>query len=108
MVAFYEDWVHKYPIILSRTGLPKTTGKAGSCCANVWAIRCRLSATILLVTNVERGSRGSTESGEPDPDQIEQIGSLTETLAAIEMAKRAAWPAVVSTVVARRKAHHDC
>jgi enolase len=97
MVEFYVDWIAKYPIISIEDGLFEDdwdgwetfTDKAGS--------DVQIVGDDLFVTNVERLSRGIDEGvANSILVKLNQIGSLTETLATIEMAKRASYTAVVS------------
>jgi enolase len=97
MVDFYEHWVNKYPIISIEDGLAEDDW-------DTWILMCkRLGGRLqivgddLLVTNVERLKMGiERKAANSILIKLNQIGTLTETLAAIEMAKRAGWTAVVS------------
>ena len=97
MVDFYEDWVEKYPIISIEDGLHEDDWDTWVLMQNRLGHRLQIVGDDLLVTNVERLERG-IELGAANSILIKlnQIGTLTETLAAIEMAKRAGWTAVVS------------
>ena len=97
LIDYYEEMVEKYPIISIEDGLEQEdwegweelTGRLGG--------RIQLVGDDLFVTNVERLSRG-IERGVANSIliKVNQIGTLTETLDAIEMAKRAGYTAVVS------------
>ncbi|MGD8904827.1 MAG: phosphopyruvate hydratase [Anaerolineae bacterium] len=97
MVDFYEDWVEKYPIISIEDGLHEDDWDTWVLMQDRLGHRLQIVGDDLLVTNVERLERG-IELGAANSILIKlnQIGTLTETLAAIEMAKRAGWTAVVS------------
>jgi len=97
MVDFYEDWVEKYPIISIEDGLHEDDWDTWVLMQERLGHRIQIVGDDLLVTNVERLKRG-IELGAANSILIKlnQIGTLTETLAAIEMAKRAGWTAVVS------------
>ena len=97
MVDFYEDWVEKYPIISIEDGLHEDDWDTWVLMQERLGHRLQIVGDDLLVTNVERLERG-IELGAANSILIKlnQIGTLTETLAAIEMAKRAGWTAVVS------------
>jgi len=97
MVDFYADWVSKYPVISIEDGLDeddwdgwvKLTGKLGK--------KVQLIGDDLYVTNVKRLKKGiSLTASNSILIKVNQIGTLTETLAAIEMAHKAGWTAVIS------------
>ncbi len=95
MVDLYAGWVDRYPIVLDRRRpSPRTTGRAGSCSPIDWATRCQLVGDDLFVTNVDRLSRGIEEGvANAVLVKVNQIGTLTETLECIEMAKTAGYAA---------------
>jgi enolase len=97
MVDFYGDWVEKYPIISIEDGLAEDDWDSFVLMTQRLSNKIQVMGDDLLVTNVQRLSKG-IELGAANSILIKlnQIGSLTETLAAIEMAKRANWTAVVS------------
>ena len=81
----------------SRTASPRTTGKAGSWLTDKLGKRLQLVGDDLFVTNVERLSRGIKEGAANSIlIKVNQIGTLTETLAAVDMAHRAGYTAVMS------------
>jgi enolase len=97
MVDFYEDWVNKYPIISIEDGLAEDDWDAWILMNERLGERIQIMGDDLLVTNVERLKLGiERKAGNSILIKLNQIGTLTETLAAIEMAKRARWTAVVS------------
>jgi enolase len=97
MVDFYANWVEKYPIISIEDGLAEDDWESFVLMTQRLGNKIQVMGDDLLVTNVQRLSKG-IELGAANSILIKlnQIGSLTETLAAIEMAKRANWTAVVS------------
>jgi enolase len=97
MVDFYEAWVEKYPILSIEDGLAEDDWDAWVTMRRRLGDRIQIVGDDLLVTNVER-LRVGIDRGAANSILIKlnQIGTLTETLAAIEMAKRAGWTAVVS------------
>ena len=97
MVDFYEAWVDKYPIISIEDGLDEDDWDNWVLMRQRLGDRLQIVGDDLLVTNVQRLKQG-IERGAANSILIKlnQIGTLTETLAAIEMAKRAGWTAVVS------------
>ena len=97
MVDFYEDWVNKYPIISIEDGLAEDDWDTWVLMQKRLGDRLQIVGDDLLVTNVERLKRGiERKAANSILIKLNQIGTLTETLAAIEMAKRAGWTAVVS------------
>jgi enolase len=97
MVDFYAGWVEKYPIISIEDGLAEDDWESFVLMTQRLGKKIQVMGDDLLVTNVQRLNQG-IELGAANSILIKlnQIGSLTETLAAIEMAKRANWTAVVS------------
>jgi enolase len=97
MVDFYEEWVNKYPIISIEDGLAEDDWDAFILMTERLGERLQIVGDDLLVTNVERLQQGiERQAANSILIKLNQIGTLTETLAAIEMAKRAGWTAVVS------------
>lgn len=97
MVDFYADWVEKYPIISIEDGLAEDDWETWQLMRQRLGDRVQIVGDDLLVTNVERLNRG-IELGACNSILIKlnQIGTLTETLAAIDRAQKANWTAVVS------------
>jgi len=97
MVDFYADWVEKYPIISIEDGLAEDDWESFVLMTQRLGKKIQVMGDDLLVTNVQRLSQGiKLGAANSILIKLNQIGSLTETLAAIEMAKRANWTAVVS------------
>jgi enolase len=97
MVDFYENWVAKYPIISIEDGLAEDDWDTWVLMQKRLGNRLQIVGDDLLVTNVERLKLGiERRAANSILIKLNQIGTLTETLAAIEMAKRAGWTAVVS------------
>ena len=97
MVDFYADWVEKYPIISIEDGLAEDDWQSFSLMTERLGNQIQVVGDDLLVTNVKRLQRGIDERASNSIlIKLNQIGSLTETLAAIQMAKQAGWTAVVS------------
>jgi enolase len=97
MVDFYAAWVEKYPILSIEDGLAEDDWEGWQQLTARIGQRVQIVGDDLLVTNVERLRLG-IERGAANSILIKlnQIGTLTETLAAIEMAKRAGWTAIIS------------
>ena len=97
MVAFYADWVRQYPIISIEDGLSEDDWNGWSILTKELGNKVQLVGDDLFVTNTERLSRGIKERiGNSILIKVNQIGTLTETLEAIEMAKKAGYTAVIS------------
>jgi enolase len=97
MITLYEQWIHEYPIITIEDGLAEDDWEGWAQLSQRLGDRVQLVGDDLFVTNTTRLQRGIEEhSANAILIKLNQIGTLTETLAAIEMAKRAAFTAVVS------------
>ncbi len=97
MVRMWESWVNQYPIISLEDGLAEDDWDGWVALNQAIGSRVQLVGDDLLVTNVERLRQGiERKVGNSILIKLNQIGSLSETIAAIEMAKRAGWTAVVS------------
>src|SRR6266699_1922379 len=97
MVDLYEQWLNEYPIITIEDGLAEDDWEGWAQLRQRLGDRVQLVGDDLFVTNTERLKRGIQEhSANSILIKLNQIGTLTETLAAIEMAKCAAFTAVVS------------
>jgi enolase len=97
MVAFYEDWVSKYPIISIEDGLAEDDWESWKLLTARLGDRVQIVGDDLLVTNVERVKRAVQEKAANSLlCKVNQIGTLTEAVAAVTMAQRAGWTAVVS------------
>ncbi len=97
MVEFYEDLVKKYPIISIEDGLAEDDWDGFKLMNEKLGKKIQIMGDDLFVTNTERLAKG-IEMGVANSILIKlnQIGTLTETIQAIEMAKRAGYTAVVS------------
>ncbi len=97
MVKLWAAWVEQYPIISIEDGLHEDDWEGWVALNQALGERVQLVGDDLLVTNVERLNKG-IELGVANSILIKlnQIGSLSETIAAIETAKRAGWTAVIS------------
>ncbi|MDY4077212.1 MAG: phosphopyruvate hydratase [Clostridium sp.] len=97
MVDFLEDWVDKYPIISIEDGMAEEDWEGWKLITERLGKKVQLVGDDLFVTNTTRLKSG-IEKGVANSILIKlnQIGTLTETLNAIEMANRAGYTAVVS------------
>ncbi|HOF87853.1 MAG TPA: phosphopyruvate hydratase [Armatimonadota bacterium] len=97
MVDFWTALCDRYPIISIEDGMAEDDWEGWQLLTGALGSRVQLVGDDLFVTNVERLSRGIAMGvGNSILIKVNQIGTLTETLAAIEMAKRAGYTAIVS------------
>ncbi|ABO51490.1 enolase [Desulforamulus reducens MI-1] len=97
MIAFYQKLVDKYPIITIEDGLSEDDWEGWAKLTQALGKKIQLVGDDLFVTNTERLSQGIKKGvANSILIKVNQIGTLTETLDAIEMAKRAGYTAVVS------------
>ncbi|MFL5662408.1 MAG: phosphopyruvate hydratase [Ktedonobacteraceae bacterium] len=97
MIDLYEQWISEYPIITIEDGLSEDDWDGWKLLRQRLGNRIQLVGDDLFVTNTTRLKRGIQEqSANSILIKLNQIGTLTETLEAIEMAKRATFTAVVS------------
>lgn len=97
MVAFWEEMCNKYPIISLEDGLAEEDWEGWKLLTEKLGGRVQLVGDDLFVTNTERLAKGiETNTANSILIKVNQIGTLTETLDAIEMATRAGYTSVVS------------
>lgn len=97
MIDLYEQWINEYPIVSIEDGLAEDDWDGWRLLRQRLGNRIQLVGDDLFVTNTERLKRGIQEqSANSILIKLNQIGTLTETLQAIEMAKCASFTAVVS------------
>jgi enolase len=97
MVKLWADWVKKYPISVLEDGLAEDDWDGWKLLNQTLGRQIELVGDDLFVTNVERIARGIAQNAANAVlIKLNQIGSLTETIAAIEMARKAGWGAMVS------------
>jgi enolase len=97
MVAFYVDWVEKYPIISIEDGLDENDWDTWVVMMERVGDRLQIVGDDLLVTNVERVER-AIEVGASNSllTKVNQIGTLSESVAAVRLAQENDWTAVMS------------
>jgi len=97
MVEFYAQWAERYPIISIEDGLAEDDWEGWQLLCQRIGDRVQLVGDDLLVTNVER-VRKALDLGACNSllCKVNQIGTLTESIAAVTEAQRAGWTAVVS------------
>jgi enolase len=97
MVAFYEDLVDRYPILSLEDGLAEDDWEGWRELTARLGGKVQIVGDDLFVTNRERLARGIKEAvANSILIKLNQIGTLTETLATIEMAKKAGYTSVIS------------
>ena len=97
MVDFYVKWVNDYPICSIEDGMAEDDWDGWQLMTKKLGEKIHLIGDDLYVTNVNRLSQGiKTKASNAILIKLNQIGSLTETVAAISMAQKVGWKAVVS------------
>jgi enolase len=97
MVAMYADWAKRYPLAVLEDGLAEDDWDGWKLLNREIGEKVELVGDDLFVTNVERIARGIRENAANAVlIKLNQIGTLTETIAAIEMARKAGWGSMVS------------
>lgn len=97
MVEMYAGWVGKYPIISIEDGLAEDDWEGWKLLNSQLGQKIQLVGDDILVTNVERIKMGIAEKiANSVLIKLNQIGTITETIQAIETARRAGWTAMVS------------
>ncbi len=97
MVSFWKDWCSKYPIISIEDGLAEDDWKGWADLTATLGDKVQIVGDDLFVTNVNRLSRGIKEkSANSILVKVNQIGTLSETIAAVTMAQQHSFTAVMS------------
>jgi enolase len=97
MVGFWGDWVERYPIASIEDGLAEDDWESWTALRQRIGERVQLVGDDLFVTNTERLARGIRErAGNAILVKLNQIGTLSETFEAIELAQRSGFNAVIS------------
>jgi enolase len=97
MVAFWKSWVDQFPIYSIEDGLAQDDWEGWKLLTKEVGDRIQIVGDDLLVTNPERVRRGISEKAcNALLVKVNQIGSLTETIEAVETCQRAGWRAVTS------------
>ncbi|MCF6093621.1 phosphopyruvate hydratase [Microaerobacter geothermalis] len=97
MIQFYQELVDKYPIISIEDGLSEDDWEGWNKLTKAIGHKVQLVGDDLFVTNTQRLSQGIDQgTANSILIKVNQIGTLTETFDAIEMAKRAGYTAVIS------------
>ena len=97
MIKLYADWVRQYPMISIEDGLAQDDWEGWKMLTQALGDRVQLVGDDLFVTNTDRLQRGIEEGvANSILIKLNQIGTVTETIAAIELARRHGYTAVVS------------
>ena len=97
MVEFWKDWVEQYPIVSIEDGLAEDDWEGWAIMTSEIGDKVQIVGDDLLVTNPDRVRRAINEkSCNSLLCKVNQIGSLTETIEAVELCQRAGWRAVTS------------
>ncbi len=97
MVAYWEDWTKKYPIISIEDGLAEDDWAGWKLASEKMGDKVQLVGDDLFVTNTKRLARGINEGiANSILVKVNQIGSLTETIEAVQMATRNSYTSVMS------------
>tara|TARA_R110002072_G_scaffold282761_1_gene445876 strand:- start:106845 stop:108128 length:1284 start_codon:yes stop_codon:yes gene_type:complete len=97
MVAFWKDWADKYPIISIEDGLAEDDWAGWKLATSLLGDKIQFVGDDLFVTNTERLARGIKENcANSILIKVNQIGTLTETIEAVQMATRNGYTSVMS------------
>lgn len=97
LITFYSEWVNKYPVISIEDGMAENDWEGWKLLTECLGKKVQIVGDDLFVTNTKIIKRGIEQNiANSVLIKLNQIGTLTETIDAIEMAKRAGYTAVVS------------
>jgi len=97
MVAFWDSWVRQYPIVSIEDGMAEDDWPGWQQLTRDLGSKVQLVGDDLFVTNTERLSRGISEQvANSILIKLNQIGTVTETIEAIEMARKAGYSSIIS------------
>ena len=97
MIRFYAEWVRQYPIVSIEDGLAEDDWRGWKLLTTELGTKIQLVGDDLFVTNIRRLTRGIDEgAANAILIKLNQIGTLTETLQAMELAKSAGYRTVIS------------
>ena len=97
MIAFYENWVAKFPIVSIEDGLAEDDWSGWTLMTKKLGKKIQIVGDDLFVTNIKRLAEGiEKKAGNSILIKLNQIGTVSETIDAINMAKKAGYTAVVS------------
>jgi len=97
MIAFYTDWVNKYPLITIEDGLDESDWEGWKQLTKALGKKIQLVGDDIFVTNTNILRKGITQNiANSILIKLNQIGTVTETIDAVDMAHRASYTAVIS------------
>ena len=97
LISLYEKWVNKYPLVSIEDGLGENDWEGWKELTTRLGSKCQLVGDDLFVTNTARLSRGIEQGiGNSILIKVNQIGTLTETLDAIDMGRKANYTSIMS------------
>ena len=97
MLNFWTDWVNKYPIISIEDGLDEDDWEGWKMLTEKIGDKCQLVGDDLFVTNTQRLQRGiEQDTANSILIKVNQIGSLSETIDAVNLASKNGYTAVMS------------
>lgn len=97
MVAFYANWVKKFPILSIEDGLSEDDWEGYKLMTKTIGNKVQIVGDDLFVTNITRLQKGIDEkSGNSILIKLNQIGTVTETISAIQMARNAGFTSIIS------------
>jgi enolase len=97
MIALYTDWVSKYPIVSLEDGLAEDDWEGWAKLTETLGERIQIVGDDIFVTNLERLGRGIDEGiANAILIKLNQIGTVTETLECIDLARRSSYGTVIS------------
>jgi enolase len=97
MVALWADWVNKYPIVSIEDGMDEDDWDGWKLLTETLGNRCQLVGDDLFVTNVKRLRNGIDKNiANSILIKVNQIGTLTETIQAVELARSNGYTSVMS------------
>ncbi len=97
LVSYWKDWVNKYPIVSIEDGLAEDDWTGWKELTDVLGNKCQLVGDDLFVTNTKRLARGINEDiANSILIKVNQIGTLTETIDAVDLATKNSYTSVMS------------
>ncbi len=97
LISWYESLINKYPLIFIEDGLSEDDWEGFSLMTQKLGNRIKIVGDDLLVTNINRINKAiQNKSANSVLIKLNQIGTLTETIQAVEMTKKAGWAVFVS------------
>lgn len=97
MIAYWADWIERYPIVSIEDGLAEDDWEGWAELTRTLGDRCQFVGDDLFVTNISRLQRGLNEGvGNAILVKVNQIGTLSEAMDAIELAKSRGYRSVIS------------